>query len=1105
MKISHFFIERPIFAAVVAIVIVLLGAIAYPTLPNAQYPEIVPPTVIITASYPGASAETVAETVAEPIEEQINGVEDMLYMTSQSTGDGNMQIVCTFALGTDLDKAQVLVQNRVAIAQPRLPQQIQATGVTVRKASPDFLLAIHFTSPDRSLDPEYMTNYLTFNVRDEILRVKGVGDATLRGNRDFAIRVWIDPAKAAERGLEASDITAALQRANVQVAAGTVNQEPTESAGAGAYQLSIDAPGRLTSPAEFGDIVIKRDADGRITRVADVARVELGAQQYVTNSHLNEAPAVLMAVSQLPGTNALEAADAIQKKLDELRKRFPPGLKAQIVYNPTQFIADSLHEVRKTLLEALILVVIVVMIFLQSWRAAIVPLLAIPVSLIGTFAVMKVAGFSLNSLSMFGLVLAIGIVVDDAIVVIENISRLIEGGEAPRDAAHKTMDEVGGALIGIALVLFAVFVPTALISGITGQFYRQFAVTIATATAISLLVSLTLSPAVAALVLRPVKKKEEETGDKPAQEEEGSRWARPFHRAAGAFNRGFDKLSEKYGALTGRIVRALLLVFLVYAGLLGLTAWRAVATPTGFIPDQDQGNVLVSAKLPDGTSLARSDEMAMRIVRAIKDVKGVAAISAQTGVDATSNTASSNYIQMYVVYKSFAERHKLHVTADDIFSELEKRTEGIVDADVRVIQPPPVRGIGTAGGFKLEVEDRSKQGLVALEQAANKLIAATGAGGGGGGGAGAKQPDDDSDNPLTRVFTTYSTTTPRIDTQIDRVKAAMLGVQDGQIFSALQTYLASSYINDFNYLGRTFQVRAQADWPYRQNETDIGELKARTASGTMAPLSSFVTVKRTTGPYRVTHFNLYPSAEVQGSAAAGKSSGDAIDRMEQVAAKSLPSGFSSEWTEIAYQQKLAGNSGYIAFAMAVVFAFLVLAALYESVALPLAVLLIVPMCLLAAFLGVNLRGQDNNILTQVGLIVLVALAAKNAILIVEFAKQGEEEEGKSPEDAAVDSARTRLRPILMTSLAFILGVIPLAFASGAGAEMRQALGTAVFFGMIGVTTFGLIFTPAFYVGLRRSANRLTDWRKRTFGKGETDEAPKDDRGPQGAQPGPQPQ
>ena len=1078
MRISHFFIERPIFAAVISIVIVLLGAIAYPTLPNAQYPEIVPPTVIITASYPGASAETVAETVAEPIEEQVNGVEDMLYMTSQSTGDGNMQIICTFALGTDLDKAQVLVQNRVAIAQPRLPQQIQATGVTVRKSSPDILLAIHFTSPDRSLDPIYMTNYLTLNVRDQILRIPGVGDVTIRGNRDFAIRVWIDPAKAAERGLEASDIVAALQRSNVQVAAGSVNQEPT-GGGAGAFQLSVQAPGRLTRPDQFGDIVIKRDATGRVTRVSDIARVELGAQQYVTNAHLDAEPAVFLAVTQLPGTNALQASEAIQAKLAELRKSFPPGLNGRIIYNPTQFIGDSLHEVRKTLLEALVLVVIVVLIFLQSWRAAIVPLLAIPISLIGTFAMMKAAGFSLNSLSMFGLVLAIGIVVDDAIVVIENISRLIEGGESPRDAAHKTMDEVGGALIGIALVLCAVFIPAALISGISGQFYRQFAVTIATATLISLLVSLTLSPAVAAMVLRPHRQE----GDAPA--EAHGRFAgpmRPVRRAADAFNRGFDRLSDRYGGFTARVVRTLGMMFLIYAGLLLVTGWRVTATPGGFIPDQDQGNVIVSTRLPEGASLARSDAVAMEIVKAIAGAPGIAGISTQVGLDATSGTASSNSIQMFVIYKSFAERSKLGVTAAEIFADLEKRTRGIIDADVRVIQPPPVRGIGTAGGFKLEVEDRAKAGAVALEAAAQKLIAATGAGGGGAKPANkADGKQDDDNSALARVFTTYSTRTPRIDTQIDREKASIMGVQDNQIFSALQTYLASSYINDFNYLGRTYQVRAQADWPYRQSEADIGELKAKTASGAMAPLSSFVTVKRATGPYRVTHFNLYPSAEVQGSSAPGRSTGESLDQMEQVAAHSLPAGFSSEWTEIAFQQKQAGNAGYIAFVMAVVFAFLVLAALYESVALPLAVLLIVPMCLLAAFLGVNLRGLDNNILTQVGLIVLVALAAKNAILIIEFAKQ-DEEAGQSPEEAAVSAAKTRLRPILMTSLAFVLGVVPLTFASGAGAEMRRALGTAVFFGMIGVTIFGLIFTPAFYVGLRHLSTRVAEWRKRRSGK-----------------------
>ena len=1052
MRISHFFIERPIFAAVIAIAIVLLGAISYPLLPVAQYPEIVPPTVVVSATYPGASAETVATTVAEPIEEQINGVEDLLYMSSQSTGDGRMQIICTFKLGTDLDKAQVLVQNRVAVAEPRLPDQIRATGVTVRKSSPDILLAIHFTSPDRSLDRQYIGNYVTLNVRDEILRIKGVGDVNVRGDRDFAIRVWIDPAKAAARGLDAEDITAALARSNVQVAAGSLNADPTGPSG-GAYQLSVQAEGRLKTPDQFADIVIKRDADGRVTKIRDIARVELGAQQYTTGAYLNDEDAVLLAVLQLPGTNALETAEGIKKELDTLRASFPPGLKAQIIYNPTDYIADSLREVRKTLLEALVLVVLVVILFLQSWRAAVVPLLAIPISLVGTFAMMEAAGFSLNNLSMFGLVLAIGIVVDDAIVVVENVSRRIEEGEDPRTAAHRTMDEVGGALIGIALVLCAVFVPSAMIAGISGQFYRQFAVTIMTATLISLLVSLTLSPAIAAMLMRAENKEE---GDAAGH---APRWKRPFVRAANWFNRGFDRLSERYGRFTGRLVRMLLVMFLIYGGLLALTGWRMVATPTGFIPDQDQGVLIVSTRLPEGTSLQRTTEISKQIVKAIEQAPGVRAVSAQPGVDATSQTGASNSIQAFIILQPFADRHKDKLTLDSITADLEKRTAGILDADIKVIPPPSVRGIGTAGGFKLIIEDRGKQGYQALSAAAARLVAAVGNGG------------DGNERAVSRAFTTFSTSTPRIDADIDREKAEILGVQDSQVFAALQTYLASSYVNDFNYLGRTYQVRAQADWPFRQTEADLGELKTRSASGAMAPLASFVTLKRTTGPYRAPRYNMYPAAEVQGSAAPGRSTGEALDGMEKIARASLPPGFGYEWTDLAYQQKTAGNTGYIVFGMAVVFAFLVLAALYESVTLPLAVLLIVPMCLLAAILGVNLRGLDNNILTQVGLIVLVGLAAKNAILIVEFAKQ-DEDDGQSSEEAAVNAARTRLRPILMTSLAFILGVIPLAFASGAGAEMRQALGTAVFFGMIGVTIFGLLFTPAFFVALRKLSRRL---------------------------------
>jgi len=1048
MRISHFFIERPIFAGVIAVAIVLLGALAYPLLPVAQYPEIAPPTVTVTANYPGADASTLAETVAQPIEQQINGVEDMLYMSSQSTGDGRMQITITFKLGTDLNKAQVLVQNRVAVAEPRLPEQVRSTGVTVRKSSPDFLLAIHFTSPDRSRDRQYIGNYVTLNIRDEILRIKGVGDVATRGDRDFAIRIWIDPAKAAARGLNAEDITNALEQSNVQIAAGALNAEPNGTGGGG-YQLNVQAKGRLTSPDEFGDVVIKRDADGRVTKVRDVARVELGAQQYVTGAYLDDQDAVLLAVLQLPGSNAIDTANAIRQRLGELQKTFPPGLKAQIVYNPTQYIADSLREVRKTLAEALLLVVLVVLLFLQSWRAALVPLLAIPISLVGTFAMMKVAGFSLNNLTMFGLVLAIGIVVDDAIVVIENIARRMEHGDDPRTAAHKTMDEVGGALIGIALVLAAVFVPSALIGGISGQFYKQFALTITTASLISLLVSLTLSPAIAALLM----KREEDEAEALAN---APRWKRPVLKAGHMFNHGFDKLGDRYGTVTARLVRALLVMFLVYGALLALTGWRLTATPTGFIPDQDQGVLIVSARLPEGTSLQRTTEVSRQIIRVLTGAPGVAHVATSTGIDATSNTNASNSIQAFIVLQPFGERHKHDLTLDGIISDLEKRTAAIVDADVKVIPPPPVRGIGTAGGFKLVVEDREKRGYVALDQAVKKLSAAVTA---------------DSQHKLARVFSTFNTATPRVDADIDREKAEILGIEDGQVFTALQTYLASTYINDFNYLGHTYQVRAQADWPYRQTEADLGELKTRSASGTMVPLASFVTLKRSTGPYRAPHYNLYPSAEVQGSAAPGKSTGDALDDMERIAGEALPPGFGYEWTELAYQQRTAGNTGMLVFGMAVVFAFLVLAALYESITLPIAVLLIVPMCLLAAMLGINLQGQDNNILTQVGLIVLVGLAAKNAILIVEFAKQ-DEEAGQSSEEAAETAARTRLRPILMTSMAFILGVVPLAFASGAGAEMRRALGTAVFYGMIGVTLFGLVFVPAFYVGLRKLSKKL---------------------------------
>ena len=1043
MKLAHFFIDRPVFAAVIAILITLIGAIAYPSLPVAQYPEIAPPTVTVSAAYPGASAETVAETVATPIEEQINGVEDMLYMSSQSTGDGRLQITITFKLGTDLDKAQVLVQNRVATALPHLPQEIQASGVVVRKSSPDVLMAVHLYSPDRSLDAQYIANYATLQIHDPLLRVPGVGDLSTRGARDYSMRIWIDPDKAAARSLTVEDIVAALRSHNVQVAAGAVGQPPF-GAGGGAYQLNLQAHGRLNQTGEFSNIIIKRDDQGRITRIGDVARAELGAQDYTTSAYLNSDPAVALIVFGQPGANALSTADAVKTEMKTLAASFPPGLAYKIVYNPTDYIQASIIEVEKTLLEALVLVVIVVIVFLQTWRAAIIPILAIPVSLIGTLAVLKAAGFSVNTLTLFALVLAIGIVVDDAIVVVENIERHIRAGVPPREAAHITMDEVGGALVAICLVLVGVFVPAAFIPGITGQFFRQFALTIASATVISLLVSLTLSPAVAALILKPHRRAGDTRG-----------WDRPFVRFADRFNTAFDRLSGSYSSLVRRLVRVVVMMLLIYAGLVVLTGWRLEATRTGFIPTQDQGNLYVQITLPPGSSLAHTDQVTTQVLKLALGTPGILAVGANVGIDSTSGTSAPNSTQMYVVLTDFAERAHHHQSIASITADLQKRFAPIQDADLRVIVPPSVRGIGTAGGFKMVIQDRLGRGYPALEQAAHAVE-----------GAASQDPS------IASAFVTFNTRTPRLFADIDRDKAEKIGVPDQEVFDTLQTYLGSTYVNDFNLFGHTYQVLAQADWPFRNDEARIPLLETRSSSGAMAPLGSFVNLRRTTGPYRVLRYNLYPAAEVQGDTTAGHSSGQSIAAMQDAAKRVLPSDFGYEWTELAYQQKLAGATGYAAFVMAVVFAFLLLAALYESVTLPFAVIMIVPMCLLAAITGVNIRGLDNNILTQVGLVVLIGLAAKNAILIVEFARQGELEHGMSREDAAANAARTRLRPILMTSVAFILGVTPLAFGSGAGAEMRHALGVAVFFGMLGVTVFGLIFTPVFYMAFRRLSDRL---------------------------------
>jgi hydrophobe/amphiphile efflux-1 (HAE1) family protein len=1052
VKIAHFFIDRPVFAAVVSILVTLLGIIAYPTLPVSQYPPVAPPTVVISASYPGASAETLADTVATPIEQQVNGVEDMLYMSSQSTGNGALQITVTFKLGTDLDKAQVLVQNRVAVAQPRLPQQVQAIGVTVRKSSPDFMMAIQMYSPDNSKSYGYVANYASLNVRDRLLRIEGVGDIALRGARDYAMRIWIDPDRAAARGITAEDITGAIASHNTQVAGGTVGAPPFGAGGGGAYQLNIQALGRLSLPSQFADIIVKRDPSGAITRVGDIARVEMGAQDYTSSAYWNAIPAINVGILQLPGGNALQTADEIIRTMEDLKKDFPPGVAYKITYNPTNYIRASVGEVQKTLFIALLLVVFVIIVFLQSWRAAIIPILAIPISLIGTFAVMKGFGFSVNNLTLFGLVLAIGIVVDDAIVVVENVERHLRAGMTPREAAHVTMDEVGGALVAIALVLGSVFIPAAFVTGITGQFYRQFALTIASATAISLLVSLTLSPAVAAMILKP--------HDEHAARGNGLSGA--LAKFGDGFNRRFDQLSDRYGHLTKWLLGVSAVVLVVYVVLLALTGWRLTATPGGFIPQLDQGNFIVSATLPPGASLERTDAMAQQLRKDLNDTPGIETAVVVVGADAASNTLASNGVQVFAVESDFDKRSgKKGQDIYGIMDAVRKRTaKDIVGADVRVIQQPSVRGIGTTGGFKMIIEDKGGKGLVALEQAARAVAA-----------------EANKSGMVSGAFVSFNNRTPRVFADIDRDKAEYLGVPDSRVFDTLQTYLGGSYVSDFNLVGHTFQVQAQADAPYRQDPASIAQLQTRADNGNMTPLGAVLNIQRTQGPYRALRYNLYPGAEIQGDPAAGKSSGQALKAMEEAANRVLPQGFAWEWTELAYQQQLAGNSSTLVFVMAVVFVFLLLAALYESLTLPLAVILIVPMCLLSATAGINLRGIENNILVQIGFIVLIGLAAKNAILIVEFARQNELEKGMGRWDAAIDAARTRLRPILMTSFAFILGVAPLVFAVGAGAEMRQALGTAVFFGMIGVTAFGLIFTPVFYVVCRAMSDHIPQPKK----------------------------
>ena len=1047
MRISHFFIDRPIFASVVSIIFVILGGVAFGRLPVAQYPEIAPPTITISGQYPGASADVVAATVVTPIEQQINGVENMIYLSSNSTGDGRFTISVTFELGTNLDIAQVQVQNRVSIAQPRLPIDVRNIGVTVNKSSPDLMMVVHLYSPDKSRDTLFISNYATIEITDALTRVDGVGSLIVFGSRDYAMRAWLDPDRLQSLGLTANDVVNALAGQNVQVASGVLNQPPMDKSGA--FQISVQTLGRLTSTEEFGNIVVKQTANA-VVRIKDIARIELAAQDYSTNSYLDRDPAIAIGIFQRPGSNALSTAKNIKATMDELAKRFPPGLKYDIVYNPTEFIQQSVDAVQSTIGEAIILVVLVVILFLQTWRAAIIPIVAIPVSLIGTFFFMALFGFTLNNLSLFGLVLAIGIVVDDAIVVVENVERNIEAGLSPHDASVKSMDEVGGALIAIALVLTAVFVPTVFITGISGQFYRQFALTIAGATFISLIVSLTLSPALCALLLRP-----------KHQMAEGHWWSKPIRGFFALFNRYFDKLTRGYGWLSGKLVRIAVLMLIVYAGVIvfGLNEFRK--TPVGFIPQLDRGYLIIITQLPPAASLDRTDEVNRKATEIALSIPGIAHAVNIVGFSGATFTNAPNAGAVFVTLDPFEKRAADPMqSAAAIQGQLFQKLSSIHEGLIFVAAPPPVSGVGNAGGFRMMVEDRAGRGSQALQGAVYAMM-----------GRAAQTPG------LLQVFSLFENTTPQLYLDIDRTKAQLLGINVPDVFAALQIYLGSSYVNDFNLFGRTYRVVAQAKSDARANPEDVLKIRVRNSTGETVPLGAFTTVRTVTGPYRVPRYNLYPAAELDGAAAPGYSQGQAIKIMEQLAAQTLPQGFTYEWTTLAFQQIRAGDTAIFVFMLAVVFVFLVLAAQFESLTLPLAVIMIVPMCLIASIVGVVLRGQDNNILTQVGFVVLIGLAAKNAILIIEFAKQLEDG-GRNRFDAAVEAAHLRLRPILMTSFAFILGVTPLVWAIGAGSELRQTLGTAVFSGMIGVTLFGLIFTPVFYVVTRWIAVHLSSRRGR---------------------------
>ena len=1046
MKFAHFFIDRPVFAAVISIVTIIIGAIAMFALPIAQYPEIAPPTVVVNARYPGANAQVVSDSIATPIEQQVNGVENMLYMSSQCNNDGSLQLTITFALGTNLDIAQVQVQNRVALAEPQLPEEVRRQGVTVRKSSPDITLVIQLFSPDNKYDRLYLSNFATLRVRDEIARVAGVGDIRVFGARDYAMRLWLDPQKLTARNITAGDVVAAVREQNVQIAAGVVGAPPL-APGAADFQYTVNAQGQLITEEEFRNIVIKRGEGGSVTRVGDVGKVTLDAADYSTATLYNNQSAVGIAVFQLPGSNAINTADAIYAKMNELKAQFPPGIEYALPYDTTLFVRESIRDVVKTLLEAIALVVLVVLVFLQSWRASIVPLLAIPVSLIGTFAFMRLFGFSLNNLSMFGIVLAIGIVVDDAIVVVENVERWIEHGMNPRDATYRAMTEVTPAVIAIAFGLSAVFVPVAFITGITGQFYRQFALTISISTLLSAFNSLTLSPALAALLLRP------KTGK--------TDWFQSimnflFGWFFKLFNRSLDLGTRGYTAIVGRAVRLAVIPLLIYLGLAFLGYLGFAKVPSGFIPVQDQGYLFVNLQMPDAASFERTYATMERLMKMARENPGVKDGIAIVGFSFLTGGSQSNAATMFLPLDSFEERAKHpDQSANALMGKLMGQFSQVQEGIALVFPPPPVRGIGQAGGFKMMVQDRTGlNDYRRLEAVSNEMMAAA-----------HERPE------FAALFGSFRASVPQLKVDVDRMRVKQQGVALTSVFDTLQVLLGSQYINDFTFLGRVYRVIPQADATFRATQEDIGQFQTRNQAGQMVPLGSVLTVKEITAPDRIQRYNLYPAADLQGAGVPGVSSGQAIAIMEQIAAEKLPPGYAFQWTELAYQENEANRLVLgipltaVIFALCVLGVWLTHSAEYESFALSTAIILIVPMCLVAGIGGVWLSGLDNNIFTQIGFVVLVGLSAKNAVLIVEFAKQ-QEEQGKGYLEAAVEAARLRLRPILMTSFAFILGVLPLLRASGAGAEMRHALGTVVFWGMIGVTLFGIFLTPVFYVVIR---------------------------------------